>query len=138
MTKMVHKDKKDKMLLNRILKITLTIIMVCSLMFSMSSVMASGDVVQDVVNKINNGDKVYKTIQEIITVLSIAAFAIAMFKLMQIGILFMISAGKARSDAKAALFPWVVGALVCLLFGTVGPWIIKIIVGSGSGGVFGI
>lgn len=140
MTKLVHKDKKGKMLLDRILKITLTITMVFSLMFSTSIVVASGDSVKDIVDKINNpgSDGVYTIIGDIIGILSVAGFAIAMFKLMQIGILFMMSAGKSRSDAKASLFPWIVGALVCILFGTVGPWIIDIIVGTESGGVFDI
>lgn len=138
MTKLVHKDKKGKMLLDRILKITLTITMVFSLMFSTSIVVASGDSVSDVVNKMNNEDGVYAIIRDIMGILSVAGFAIAMFKLMQIGILFMMSAGKSRSDAKASLFPWIVGALVCILFGTVGPWVIDIIVGAESGGVFDI
>lgn len=138
MTKLVHKDKKGKMLLDRILKITLTITMVFSLMFSTSIVVASGDSVSDVVNKMNNEDGVYAIIRDIMGILSVAGFAIAIFKLMQIGILFMMSAGKSRSDAKASLFPWIAGALVCLLFGTVGPWIIDIIVGTESGGVFDI
>lgn len=139
MTKLVHKDKKRKMLLGRILKITLTITMVFSLMFSTSFVeAASGDGVSDIVNKINNDDGVYAIIRDIIGILSWAGFAIAMFKLMQIGILYLMSAGKSRSDAKAALLPWLAGAIICIMFGTIGPWIIDLIVGANSGGVFDI
>lgn len=138
MTEKIHKGKKGKMLLDRILKSTLTIIMVFSLMFSTSIVVASGDSVKDIVNDINSGDGVFAIIRNIIGILAWAGFAIAMFKLMQIGILFMMGAGKSRSDAKASLYPWIAGALVCLLFGTVGPWIINIIVGENSSGVFDI
>lgn len=77
------------------------------------------------------------TISSIIQILSVLGFAIAIGKLMQIGIMFMLGAGK-RNGAKDALFPWLVGALVCILFGTLGPWVIDLFMSGSSGDVFNL
>lgn len=94
--------------------------------------------VSGVVNNLNEGDGVYAIIREIMGIMSILGFAIAMFKLIQIGIQFILGAGRAKSDAKAALMPWLVGAIVCIMFGTIGPWVMNLIMGSGSSGIFDI
>lgn len=94
--------------------------------------------VSGVVNNLNKGDGVYAIIKEIMGIMSILGFAIAMFKLIQIGIQFILGAGRAKSDAKAALMPWLVGAIVCIMFGTIGPWVMNLIMGSGSSGIFDI
>ena len=49
-----------------------------------------------------------------------------------------IGAGKNKSDAKSSLIPWFVGAFVCALYATIGPAVIGMIMGGGSGGVFDI
>ena len=77
-------------------------------------------------------------ISEVTSVLAALGFLIAIGKIMQIGIMFMLGAGKNKSDAKSSLIPWFVGAFVCALYATIGPAIIGMIMGGGSGGVFDI
>ena len=84
------------------------------------------------------GTELDSTLGEIAGILSWLAFIIAVGKMIQIGIMFMLGAGKSKNDAKAALMPWLVGADVCALFATLGPWIIGLIMGGSSGGVFDI
>ena len=124
-------NNKAKKVIDKILLSTLLFLMTANL------ALASGDVNQAVDN-LNNGDGVYATIREIMGILAWIGFAIAIAKLLQIGMMFMIGSGSGKNNAKTALIPWVVGALVCILFGTVGPWIIGLIMGDGAGGVFDI
>ena len=76
--------------------------------------------------------------REIIGILSGLGFVIAVFKLCQIGYMFMFSGLSKKSDAKAALIPWLVGALVCMLFGSLGPWAISLFMGDTTQGPFDI
>ena len=130
--KIVHINNKIRNIFNKILYFTLFISMISTVVF------ASGDDVGTVVDKLNSGEGVYGTIKEIMGILAWLGFAIAVFKLIQIGIMFMLGGGANKKDAKTALIPWLVGAAVCVLFGTVGPWIISIIMSGSSGDVFGI
>ena len=125
-------DKKAGKMLDRILNFTLLISMVGTLVFA-----ASGDV-QSVIDDLNGGKGVYGTISEIMGILLWLGFAIAVIKAMQIGIMFIIGGGSGKNNAKTALVPWLIGAAVCALFGTVGPWIIDIIMSGSTGGVFDI
>lgn len=125
-------NKKAKKMLGRILNFTLLISMAGTLAFA-----TNGDI-QSVVNDLNGGEGVYGTISEIMGILLWLGFAIAIIKAMQIGIMFIIGGGSGKNNAKSALVPWLVGAAVCALFGTIGPWIIGIIMSGSSGGVFDI
>ena len=98
----------------------------------------SGVDVGGVVDDINGGEGVFGTIQEIIGILSWAGFAIAVAKMMQIGIMYLLGAAKGKNDAKSALIPWIVGAFVCAAFGTIGPWVIGTLMSGSGGGVFDI
>ena len=133
------KRNKAKMLLNRILNFALAFSLMTSIAYATdTNVEATTDTVGGVVGDMNSGNGIYGTISQIMGVLAWLGFAIALFKIMQIGIMLMLGAGKSKSDAKTALIPWLIGAFVCVTFGTVGPWIISLIIGSGSGGVFDI
>ena len=134
MVNLLHKNKKIKFLLNRILNVTLVISM---FVMSLSGVNAN-NTVSGVVDEINRGDGPYEIIRQIISVLSFLGFGIAIIKLAQIGFLFLFSGVKKKSDAKSALLPWAIGAAVCMLFGTIGPWAIELIMGDNTGGVFDI
>ena len=131
MKSILHMNNKAKKVIDKILLSTLLFFLTANL------ALASGDINQAVDN-LNNGTGVYATIREIMGVLAWIGFAIAIAKLLQIGMMFMIGSGSGKNNAKTALIPWVVGALVCILFGTVGPWIIGLIMGDGEGGVFDI
>lgn len=86
----------------------------------------------------SGNDTVDSTLSEIASILFFLGAAIAVGKLIQIGILFVMSSGSKRSDAKSALIPWAIGAIICVLFATIGSGIIDIIMGGDSGGVFDI
>lgn len=110
-----------------------------ALMSTMSCTFASGgNIVGGVVGELNAGNGVYGTIGQIMGILAALGCGIAMIKILQIGMLFMIGAGGGKSKAKESLLPWIIGAGICILFGTLGPWLIEIIMGGSSGGVFDI
>lgn len=111
-----------------------------SMVFSLAttSTYASDDVTQNVVNDLNSGTGVYGTIGQIMGILAWLAFAIAVIKILQIGMMIMLGAGGGKSRAKESLIPWLIGAAICILFGTIGPWVIGIIMSGSSGGVFDI
>jgi len=128
MEKSIHKVEKTTGLISKIVYIVLMFSMISSISFASNGI-------EGAVDSINTGgDDVYGVIGEIIGILSWLAFVIALFKVIQIGIMFMLGAGKSKNDAKSALIPWLVGAAVCVMFGTVGPWIIGLIMGGSSGG----
>lgn len=135
MKKYIHTRKSITALFKKIsyLTVALSFIPACVLANNQSEVS-----VDQVVNDINTGGGVYATIREIIGVLGWTGLVVAVLKMAQIGIMFMLSAGKSKSDAKAALMPWLVGALVCVMFGTVGPWVINMLMSGSGGGVFDI
>ncbi len=82
--------------------------------------------------------EVFQVIAQITSYLMWAGFMIAIFKMIQIGIMYMTGIASSRSSAKSALLPWFVGAAVCVLFATVGPWVIDLIIGDTSKGPFDI
>lgn len=66
------------------------------------------------------------TIREIVGILGWVAVVVCLFKVIQIGILFVTSAG-GKSKAKEAILPWLVGVFICATFATLGPFIIDLI-----------
>ncbi|MBR6252433.1 MAG: hypothetical protein IKR04_01095 [Clostridia bacterium] len=87
--------------------------------------------------KYQNGEGAYGTIKSIANTMFLIAFAVAVFKLIQIGIGFLTGSGKSRQDAKMALIPWVIGVMVCALYFTVGDWIIRTLTGGLNSNIFG-
>ena len=145
MIKSTDRSSLVKRMLNRILYLTLILSMLFTLSFASQEENIQPELlgdeakfeesqISDAIGELNYGDGVYATLREIMSILAWAGFAIAVFKVLQIGMMFMLGAGKAKSDAKSALVPWLVGAAVCVLFGTVGPAIINLIMGGSSGG----
>ena len=87
--------------------------------------------------KFQNGEGAYGTIKQIADIMFQIALAVAIFKLVQIGIGFLTGSGKSRQDAKAALIPWLIGVVVCALYLTVGNWIINTLTSGLSSNIFG-
>ncbi len=94
-----------------------------------------GEQIDQAIDNLNSAQGAYGTLSEIMGIMAWLGFAIAVFKLIQIGINFMLGAGSKRGNAKESLIPWMAGALICMTFGIVGPWIIRLIGGS-AGGLF--
>lgn len=96
------------------------------------------DQVNNAVSSLNdpNASGAYKTLQEIMNYMAWIGFAIAIFKVIQIGIMFMMGVGSRKSDAKSALLPWFIGAAICAMFGTLGPWFIGMIAQGDTGNIF--
>ena len=143
MKKILHKFDGSKKMLNRILNSSFVFTLINTFVFANSSpsqntTLNDGTNVDEIVDSLNQGEGIYGIIQEIASFLLFIATAISVFKLIQIGIMFLMGAGKGRNEAKAAMFPWVIGLAICALCGTLGPAIIKLIVGEQSGGVFDI
>lgn len=65
------------------------------------------------------------TIGQIVGILGWIAVAVCVFKVIQIGILFVTSAG-GKSKAKEAILPWLIGVFICATFATLGPLIIDL------------
>ena len=128
----------SKDILLRVLKKVSYITLLLLMISSFANASENGVDVGGIVGEINDGEGVFKTIREIIGVLSWAGFAIAVAKMMQIGIMYLMGAAKSKNDAKSALMPWIVGAFICASFGTLGPWIIGTLMSGSGGGVFDI
>jgi len=94
----------------------------------------------DAVSNLNGGVGVYGTLIEIMSIMAWVGVAIAILKMMQIGIKYMTQPANGRGQAKDSLIPWFVGAFVLATFGTLAPWLIGMIEPSGSsdGGIFNI
>lgn len=105
--------------------------------FLFHMVYASG-VADQAVENMNSGSDVYGVIAEVTQILAALGFLIAIGKLMQIGIMFLVGSGGKTANAKASLLPWAVGALICATYATLGPSLINMIGGSGGGSVFDI
>lgn len=126
----INKSLKMKTKLN---KITYSFLSLFSVL-NFSTTMLASQSVGDVVGQINGGSGVYGTISNIMGILGWLGFGIATIKLVQIGIMFLMSSGTKKSDAKSAVIPWFVGAFICASFGSLGPWLIGMIMGGSSGG----
>lgn len=91
----------------------------------------------DAVDNLNNGsDETYAILKEIMSILAWVGFAVAIFKVIQIGIAFMTGISSKRSGAKESILPWFIGCLICALFGTLGPWFIDMFAAGDTGDIF--
>ena len=75
-------------------------------------------------------------LKKIADILVTAGFLISAIKLVQIGFKFMMAPANKRSDAKAALAPWIVGVCVCGLWLVIGKYIMEMLSGVGADNVF--
>jgi type IV secretory pathway VirB2 component (pilin) len=88
---------------------------------------------------VNLGNDVLDTLKEITQVLLIVAAGVCVGKVIHIGILYLTSTAIEKSNAKQALFPWILGTIICFGAATIGGAIIKIFLDSvGNGPVLGI
>lgn len=133
MTTMIYENKFNKVI-KRVLTFLLAFLLIGTISF------ASGDTTPDYLAGMTGDREVYQVISTIIGILSTAGFIIAIAKMMQIGIMFLIgsSAGKTKNEAKSALLPWIVGCMICATFGTLGPWVINLLMSGSPNDVFGI
>ena len=91
------------------------------------------------ISNFNAGSGAYSAILQIAGIMLWVAIVICIFKMIMIGIKFMTSGtGKGRQEAKASLLPFLIGAVVCFLFVTLGSEIITQLVSGVSGGVFDV
>ena len=98
-----------------------------------------GSTVSDEISKFNTGEGAYATIKQIASIMLWIAIVICVFKVIQIGIKLLTSGtGKGKQEAKSSLIPFLIGAVVCFMFVTIGSTIIDILVSGVSGGVFDI
>ena len=123
---------KGGMVMQKFKKITslfaLTVVFLTCFIFLGSVSLASQT--EQAVSELNSGTGAYATLQQIMGIMAWAGFAIAIFKMIQIGIMYMSGIASKRSSASASLLPWFIGCVVCALFGTLGPWIIKLFEGN--------
>lgn len=74
---------------------------------------------------------------KITDVLAIIASTVCLFKLIQIGIMYMLTGANEKSNAKTAILPWLIGTIVCVGYVTIGNSVIEMIKGGSGGGIFG-
>ena len=80
-----------------------------------------------------DNDVVDNILVEVTQVLLVVAGLLCLGKLIQIGIMYMTSSAVEKSNAKAALMPWLAGTIVAFGASLIGPAIIKMITGSSTG-----
>lgn len=84
-------------------------------------------------------DDVVTTLTGITEILLLIGTAVCVGKIIHIGILYLTSTAIEKSNAKQALFPWILGTIICFGAATIGGAIIKIFLDSvGNGPVLGI
>lgn len=72
---------------------------------------------------------------EINNVLFTAACIICVIKAVQIGIMFMLNGAGSKGQAKSAILPWIIGAVVCGGYSAIANSVTGLIEGYGEGGV---
>ena len=92
----------------------------------------------DAISGLEGGNGVYGTILEIMGILFGVGIAVAVGKMMHIGIKFMTSTATKKSDAKDALLPWAIGTIALILFWSLSTWLIKILDSGNNKGIFDI
>lgn len=81
-------------------------------------------------------DEITSKLNEINKVLFTAACIICVIKAVQIGIMFMLNGAGSKGQAKSAILPWIIGAVVCGGYLLISTQIIDLIQGAaGTGGV---
>lgn len=68
-----------------------------------------------------------KTLTDVTKIILIIGAAVCVGKCIQIGIMYTMSSANEKSNAKMALIPWVIGAIVCFGAATIGGAVINII-----------
>lgn len=71
-------------------------------------------------------DDVRKTLVEITKILLLIGSAVCVGKIIHIGILYLTATAVEKSHAKEALFPWILGTIICFGAATIGGAVIKI------------
>ena len=102
-------------------------IMIISIIVCAGMVFASENE-EEIPTEINN------TLTDITRVLSAIAGIVCLFKLIQIGIMYMLTGANEKSTAKTAVLPWIIGAVVCGGYSIIGGAVIDMI-RENSGGV---
>ena len=106
------------------------------LLFCTSTVFAGGE---GTGTGVTVPDDVVTTLTGITEILLLIGTAVCVGKLIHIGILYLTSTAIEKSNAKQALFPWILGTIICFGAATIGGAIIKIFLDSvGNGPVLGI
>lgn len=72
-------------------------------------------------------DGVMTILNRVATLLFWIAGGVCIGKCIHIGILYVVGTASDRSNAKAAVLPWLIGAIICFGFQFIGSMIIKII-----------
>lgn len=75
--------------------------------------------------------EVYDTLVKITNILLLIGTAVCIGKIIHIGILYVTSTAVEKSNAKQALFPWILGTIICFGAATIGGAIIKLFLNSG-------
>lgn len=104
----------NKRKFNRFLSNVMTLLMLI-MMFMNTYVYATGNGIVD------------KVLTEVTEVLLVIAGLVCVGKLIHIGILYMTSSAAEKSNAKAAVLPWLIGTIVCFGAAWIGGTIISIL-----------
>lgn len=82
--------------------------------------------INNIVYATNGMSTVNSIMENILRILLGLGGAICVAKLIHIGIMYMTSSAVEKSNAKAAVFPWIIGTIVCFGAGWIGPMIINL------------
>lgn len=82
--------------------------------------------INNIVYATNGMSTVNSIMENILRILLGLGGAICVAKLIHIGIMYMTSSAVEKSNAKAAIFPWIIGTVVCFGAGWIGPMIINL------------
>lgn len=106
-------------------KLSVILIVVC--LFSLSCVYATG----------SGGTADYDTvINKITEILALIAGFVCLGKLIQIGIMYILSGANDKSQAKTAVLPWAVGTVICGGYVFIHKRVVEIFGGEDAPGVF--
>lgn len=106
--------------------------------------LSEAEVVQGSGNTGNSGNatvhaptEVIGILNQITNILAVIAGFVCLFKIIQIGIMFLLTGANERSNAKTALLPWIIGTAVCGGYIVLGNAVISIMQSASGGGIFG-
>ncbi len=75
--------------------------------------------------------EVENTLVDVTRILLLIGTAVCIGKIIHIGILMLTSTAVDKSNAKQALFPWILGTIICFGAATIGNAVIKVFLGAG-------
>jgi hypothetical protein len=87
---------------------------------------------EEAMSQLVSGTGAYETIREIVNLLFFVGMGICVIKLMHIGVKFITNAA-GKGNAKEALLPWFIGAVLLALFWPISTWIISSLEPASSG-----